>query len=252
MFISLMLFLLLIYIQRWRQQSRKLVFMHDKHKLTWNGIKPTIVIAHYKEDLSWMDYFELDGFDVEIHMKYYKEPVSDTYKCISVPNVGREAHTYLNYIVEHYHDLPPIILFTMGGLNANIEKMEKFKYIFNNYPVCETKRYCSFPEIHEFDPNFKIPVWTCTTQENDCKRTKLIPADVQPFGKWYRTYINKDLKTIKKSKMNMQATFAVSREAVLQYPLSFYQTLLKQHEKGTDVEVAHYMERSWKAMFEKR
>ena len=31
-----------------------------------------------------------------------------------LPNVGRETHSYLTYIVEHYDSLPPAIVFTQG------------------------------------------------------------------------------------------------------------------------------------------
>lgn len=202
--------------------------------------KPTLVIAHYKEDLSWMDDYNLDAFNVQIYRKFYKTPISRKYDCVHLPNLGRESHTYLHYIVTNYHNLPNITLFTMAGLSYNKLKRTKFEYMINNYKDCEKIGYCAYNQTYPFRPRFKLGYY---------KSNQLIPSTVRPFGEWYKTYINKDLSKIEKTGVNYQATFAVSAKSIKRYPLQFYKDLLLQHTVGDNPEVGHYMERTWRSIF---
>ena len=58
------------------------------------------VIAKYKEDISWLK---------DLKCKYV---VYDKSK--DIPNIGREAETYLRYIIERYDSLPEYVLFLQG------------------------------------------------------------------------------------------------------------------------------------------
>ena len=71
----------------------------------------TIVIAHYNENRDWIQKLPNDT----IHL-YSKGGVDITgdYRISYLPNVGRESHTYLHYIIEHYDSLPDIVFFTLG------------------------------------------------------------------------------------------------------------------------------------------
>jgi hypothetical protein len=59
------------------------------------------VIAKYKEDISWVNRL--------------KCPYIVYDKSIDIPNVGREAETYLRYIITNYEKLPDYILFLQGN-----------------------------------------------------------------------------------------------------------------------------------------
>jgi len=63
------------------------------------------VIAKYKEDISWSDM-------LPNKIIYDK---SDEQKGISLPNTGREAGTYLRYIIDHYDQLPSHVVFLQGN-----------------------------------------------------------------------------------------------------------------------------------------
>lgn len=221
---------------------------YRRHTQTVVVRRPTLVIAYYNEDLSWMKDFNLDIFNVEIYMKYHKNPVSPDYKCISLPNVGRDGGSYLSYIVTNYHNLPNIVLFTTGGVNMP-ERYKMFKYIYDNYLQVEQKGYCAYTIRGVFHPEFTINNYTCTTPENQCKTSKLIPAKVRPFGKWYQHYIDSDLSKIQKLGVDFKGVFAVSKKSILQHPLVLYKELLTQHHTGDNIEVVHYMERLWKSLF---
>ncbi len=63
-----------------------------------------LVVARYLEDLAW-----LRNIPPQIAARVYdKSPDGD------LPNVGREAHTYLHHIVENYAALPDLTIFAQG------------------------------------------------------------------------------------------------------------------------------------------
>lgn len=63
-----------------------------------------MVIAKYKEDISWVS-------SIKIPYKIYDK--SDG----SIPNIGREAETFIRFIVEHYDapDFPDFTVFVQGN-----------------------------------------------------------------------------------------------------------------------------------------
>lgn len=63
------------------------------------------MIARYKEDVSWLK--RLSGYRVYVYNKFYKEG-------LQLPNIGREAHTYVHHIVENYEKLDTISIFLQG------------------------------------------------------------------------------------------------------------------------------------------
>lgn len=68
------------------------------------------VVSRYKEDFNWLK---------KISYKYvlYNKGPSDIEKYFNyrqLPNVGREAHTYLTYIVDNYNSLPDYVGFLQG------------------------------------------------------------------------------------------------------------------------------------------
>jgi hypothetical protein len=220
-----------------------------KFETTFNLNKPTLVIAHYKEDLTWMNDYNLDEFNVEIYMKYHKPPISSKYKCISLQNVGRETHSYLSYIINNYTNLPETILFTLAGISSSRIKKKKFEYIYNKHSDCITKGFITYPQFGSFQPLFKLNQYSCTTPENGCTNSNVVPANVRPFGNWYQTYIKKDLSHIQNQGVSFNGIFAVSADSIRKYPLELYMELLSQVELGDNLEVSHFMERSYKSMF---
>lgn len=69
-------------------------------------MKITIIVAKYKEDVSWTEKLPNNIFNVEI---LDKGPEG------TLKNVGREAHSYLHYIVNNYSKLSGTYIFTQGN-----------------------------------------------------------------------------------------------------------------------------------------
>ncbi len=68
-----------------------------------------LIIARYKEDVSWIDDNNLsDKFNVIVYNKFYDEPKT-------LPNVpGRESHTYFWHIIDRYDTLADRTIFCQG------------------------------------------------------------------------------------------------------------------------------------------
>lgn len=67
-----------------------------------------LIVSRYKENITWLE--KLPSFIKPI--VYNKFIDNDTY---SLPNVGREGHTYLHHIVKNYDNLSKINIFCQGN-----------------------------------------------------------------------------------------------------------------------------------------
>jgi len=69
-----------------------------------------VVVAHYNEDLSWIEAYRGPGVSFRVYSKGEAAPGAEALK-----NVGRESHTFLTHIVESYDRLAEWTVFTQGA-----------------------------------------------------------------------------------------------------------------------------------------
>lgn len=84
-----------------------------------------LVVARYREDLSWLR--EL-GLPAQVYDKGPEPPAGPLppgVRATPLPNIGREAHTYLTHIVERYADLPECTVFLQGNPFAHLAPPEE-------------------------------------------------------------------------------------------------------------------------------
>lgn len=108
------------------------------------------VISRYKEDISWVNKL---GSDFTIYNKDEDFVLDDM---ISLPNFGREAHTYLYYIITNYDNLPYNICFLQGNpfdhLNVDINNIKNIE--FNGFlglgikKICDLNGYPQNPDLN--------------------------------------------------------------------------------------------------------
>lgn len=65
-----------------------------------------LVVARYVEDIEWLKGVSLTDIKVTVYNKHDGPNL--------LPNVGREAHTYLWHITQNWDDLGPVIFFTQA------------------------------------------------------------------------------------------------------------------------------------------
>ncbi len=80
-----------------------------------------VVVARYNENVDWI-LKEFPHDKVTIYNKGKQNlKTHSNYKIIKLPNLGREAHTYLYHIINNYDNLSDRILFLQGNPYTNHE-----------------------------------------------------------------------------------------------------------------------------------
>jgi hypothetical protein len=209
-----------------------------------------IVISRYNESLDWINTPPFNLYPIILYNKGDNDNYSKTDKIIetiSLPNVGRESHTYLYHVIHNYNNLADITIFLPGSTDSG-NKTENAKRMINGI---QTHNKMVFPcEPKEMDSqlyNFEIGDYLSTHPSNKQINTdsKIKRSDILPYGKWHDTHFP-DVKT---NCLAFNGIFSVSKENILQKPISFYETLLNQLDDHHNPEVNHFMERSWYATF---
>lgn len=70
-----------------------------------------LIVARYQEDLSWLDKVP-DDIKITVYNK--GEDILDC-SSIPLPNIGREAHSFLYHIVENWSELSDYVIFVQGN-----------------------------------------------------------------------------------------------------------------------------------------
>lgn len=189
-----------------------------------------VIIARFREDLSWISNIDRDLFKVTV----YNKGESINADCIPLENVGREADTYLNFIIDNY------------------------------YQIIDNERYF-FLQGNPFDHGFSI------SHLNDHSKSKL---NFMAFGRPYRENIGSKLgKNFPKGlplnhfcemifsnlsfqngdliSFNPGGQFSVKGSSILQRHINFYIFLREINRKLNPIE-AHLLERLWPEIFDQK
>lgn len=194
-----------------------------------------LVVARYLEDLAWLRRRPAD-----LRVTVYDKSIDHSAgpDALPLPNVGREAHTYLHHIVSHYESLAEWTVFCQGK-----------------------------PFDHAFD--FKKSLQTFATQPETINPTgfrwlgHLIDTDdahgERLFRPWSKNEDGRglDLRGFHRAVFGtdgselytfvLGAQFAVHRAVVHQQPLAFYERALAASVTFPDA--AHCFERTWDRVF---
>lgn len=191
-----------------------------------------IVVAKYNEDVSWTRNLKYPVF-------LYDKSSNPVEKSIPLPNVGREAHTYLYHIVSHYDTLPDLTIFLQGRVYDHALKLpnatnEKCAEWINSF-VFPIEFQGFLQDLHNYDTNHE-------------------------YLHVYRTVINNRKIFVKEStpydKSIAGAQYIVPKANILARPLSFYKKLLKMSETNQQlIDSDEYLcawtlERMWPFIFD--
>lgn len=167
-------------------------------------------------------------------------------------NKGREALPYLQFIVDHYDDLPSMVVFLHSHRDG--------------WPVgwhTDTMDYSNVESVRALQRDFVLQEGYVSLR---CQLSPGCPAEMQPFRKppkpgntgekhyaaaWKELFGNSDVP--KQVGAPCCSQFAVSREQILQRPLSDYQRMYNwvlDNDLPDDV-TSNIMEYSWHIIFGK-
>jgi hypothetical protein len=84
-----------------------------------------LVVARYREDLAWLGALHLPGVVYNKGPKLAPEELPPGVRALVLPNLGREAHTYLAHIIANYDALPRHTVFLQGDPFAHLAPPEE-------------------------------------------------------------------------------------------------------------------------------
>lgn len=204
-----------------------------------------LVLAHYQEDLQWLREQTWD--QVIVYTKGSRWSARDgAFRKIQLPNIGREAHTYLHHIVSNYDDLAEITIFSQAGLADHVgdvritslvrQAADAGRYGMTGFALADKFRH--------WDGIRHRGKWAQELESGVMRRAGLTPEEFYrwTFGEEPPPYMP----------FYPGAIFGIHRRAVLARQKSFYQRLLDYFERvgHSNPEESHYMERFWIAVFD--
>lgn len=200
------------------------------------------VVAHYQEDLSWLlqvqsrvHLYSKGNSDVHIHPKRFT----------SLPNVGRESHTYLYHICHHYYSLADITIFCQGTVSDHVvKKMSALAMEQKAITKCkDLLPYTNLTVWRDWDGIQHYGHWL----QNQINGT-MLSSEYTPCAFWTWVFNTTHPPFIT---MFYNGIFAVTRAAIHRHPLEFYTRLVQYLESldHPDPEVGHFFERFWYSMF---
>lgn len=200
-----------------------------------------IVVAKYNEDISW-----ISKIDKDIKRYVYNKGQDDLLNSIRLPNIGREAHTYLVHITENYYNLDDFLIFTQGNPFDHVPDISQFNELGN------TIGYQSFVKL--FGNYIKGEIISA----------KLHPARrlrANPSNQWMQfsskseitpNYLHQRLfgTDIKDDTwVSTNAIFSIDKETILKHDKEVYIYLLELFNRQDQNWMAYVLEYFWTLLF---
>ena len=199
-------------------------------------IRHEIVIARHHEDVAWAS-----NLPAVVYNKGDAVRTPLEQRCL--PNVGREAHTYLTHIIQSWDDLASITLFTQAGVHDHIGPTTSLDQFFHpSYDIVVPK----LVRWRGWDNDGRlchIGVW-----QEKLNAGRLLAARLS-FTDWFRIYLGTDVNSLGSIVFSPGAIMAVRRECIRLRSREFYRRLLATVSHHDDPEEAHYLERAWIHIF---
>ena len=194
------------------------------------------VIARYNEDISWCEHLT----NCIIYNKG-NDNINTKHTVYKLNNVGREAHTYLYYIINNYDNLDDYTVFLQGypfdhstALKYNLNKIENKlnEYDFLIFNINNKTNEFVFLA----DKVYNININRDTTNNE------------YPLIQYYSIIFEENIKD-KPITFGAGAQFIVSKKAILSRPKRFYEKIIKLIDNEIDPVGAYILERFWHLIF---
>jgi hypothetical protein len=232
-----------------RKLRQKMTRKQSKKKQGGSASHPIdLVIARFSENLDWVHNLPKGMFRT-IYV-YNKGPdmtkMADNMRIETLPNIGREAHTYLHHVIQHYphKDHISTTVFVPGSVYSKPYKSSQIEKILEHLKKFPSKSVI-VDNNHErlnMAKDFSINYYSITNEGNRAlnPNVKLNAANTNPLGPWFEKYIpNEQMRCL-----STNGIFAATSEDIRKHDKNFYETLIKTVSTKNPVAV-HYMERVW-------
>jgi hypothetical protein len=205
---------------------------------TSSSKKIDIVIAHYDEDLSWLDQVD-KTYVGEIFI--YNKKGDTQYR--TLPNIGQDPHTFLTHIIENYNNLSDGLVFLQGNPFSNGDNTVLPNNVGDiNFFLQELQTRKNTTNYKKGQQDFglyegKLQYWN---------NRRLIDSGTN-FYDWFYDVFGENAGN---GLIFWGCQLGVSREVIQYRDLNFYQNLIKYFGNDEGVyEMAHFIERSFAQIF---
>lgn len=191
----------------------------------------SLVVARYEEELNW-----LRRIPQNIQVSIYNKGHSTLSRAsAALPNVGREAHTYLYHIVHQYDMLSDYTFFCQG---KPFDHAYDFHHTLRRWATENFERPLFEWLGHIIDTDTTDGLLFQTWSKNEDKRRLYL-------ANFYEQLLGSTSPVLFPFVLGGQ--FVVARELVHQKPRWFYEQALQLSQTFPDA--AHCFERTWDALF---
>jgi hypothetical protein len=192
-----------------------------------------LVVARYNESVNWVDAF----VNYTIYNKG-RDDLAARHRAHSVrlPNVGREAHSYVHHIVENYDRLEDVIIFSQGGYraHANFEPDEFLRRALDLGDLGFSTKLGDINGLVGSNSRDFVLRW---------HGVDLHTKDPYELGSWWERTTGEPW--VRSRSVFWGATFSVRRDFILRRSRDSYQRILKSLDWCTNPMEAHFCERAW-------
>jgi hypothetical protein len=199
-------------------------------------VRYIIVVARYNEDINWIT-------DTNTLIYNKGDILKKVPSQIIVPNVGREAETYLRYIIQNYNRLPDVIIFTQANIadHKGTNDMQHLMKIKDEALQYGKSTPTTQDESSSWKPdwNYEDGKWFLDGHYKDGKHVL--------FEDWFKTHVSS--RYPEKIQVYPNAIFAVKKEYILKNSIEFYKNLISLVNWENNPIEAHFLERSWYYIF---
>ena len=205
----------------------------------------SLIISRFNEDISWLD--EFINFKIIIYNKGEKISENKSQHILELPNLGRESHTWIYHIVKNYDNLDDINIFLQGRIddlgcmaykkpNEYIKRINKYGFVASRYGILGPFHW----------------KWNVGIEDNPKYKKGLEQQKISESNIGFRQFAEQLFPSIPFIvSTSYGGCFAVKKESIKKYDISFYRKLLEILNKTNNPVEGHYMERLWCYMFTK-
>lgn len=214
-----------------------------------------VVVARFKENIEWLN----DISDNCIIYNKHSPLPDDNLIQHSLPNIGREANTYLNYIIDNYNNLPDVVVFTQADIGHHIHPRgshnwnpdnKNFEYLIKIKDQAFENSISTNNRVHQDNSTRH-----CWSSNFNFKDDKFLPVNFGyykhnkriQFKDWFYRIFNIEVPDPRN--VFVGAIFAVRKDVILSKPIDFYKTILKEVSWHVAPIEGHFLERSWYYIF---
>jgi hypothetical protein len=193
-----------------------------------------LIVARYTENLNWISSIESNFSHIYIYNK--ENSIETKYQYKELPNIGREANTYIYHIIDQYESISDFTIFLQGNpydhcptLNYEIQHIERLRKIkkINFFEI-------SFnPDFYEFGDWLQV-----NTAHEELYHCLDLICDITKIQKFNFKFLKKNI---------WGAQFGVSDKLIKKYTKKQWKQLLKLSE--TIDEFPYAMEKFWSYIF---